>query len=278
MTDISILLLLIACLLIEEKHALALNGVPRRNSISKASCDSGDEHTRIVDGKEAPEGAFPYMVSLRKDLKHRCGGSIIADRWILTAAHCIKDLKDDEILVVAGSNQLDSGGQAYQSVKLIAHPKFSMQLGVKNDVGLILVNETIKLSDKVKPIGLPDSDIDENNYPAVISGWGRLKANGEVPNNLQYMTTCLLSTSSCWWKIPFLGKGNICTFTKRGQGNCNGDSGSPLVSDDVQVGIVSFVIMTCAMGFPDVYTRVWTYRDWIEEQMVQYNSYSVGKI
>uniref|UniRef100_A0ABD2X328 Peptidase S1 domain-containing protein n=1 Tax=Trichogramma kaykai TaxID=54128 RepID=A0ABD2X328_9HYME len=91
MTDISILLLLIACLLIEEKHALALNGVPRRNSISKASCDSGDEHTRIVDGKEAPEGAFPYMVSLRKDLKHRCGGSIIADRWILTAAHCIKE-------------------------------------------------------------------------------------------------------------------------------------------------------------------------------------------
>lgn len=76
--------------------------------------------------------------------------------------------------MVAGSNQLDSGGDVYQSKRLIYHPKFSVQ-GVRNDVGLILVNETIKFNDRVKAIGLPTSDIDRNDYPAVISGWGRLE-------------------------------------------------------------------------------------------------------
>ena len=61
------------------------------NFIPKDACSKNHISNRIVNGKEAPLGAFPYQVSLRKDFRHRCGGSIINNRWILTAAHCVQE-------------------------------------------------------------------------------------------------------------------------------------------------------------------------------------------
>ncbi|XP_014213400.1 chymotrypsin-2 [Copidosoma floridanum] len=227
--------------------------------------------SRIVGGNIAEIGAFPHQVSLRRlNGRHFCGGSIINDQWIVTAAHCLQKMGDRDITVITGTNRLSEGGVAYRSEKVIPHQKFSMMFFVRNDIGLIKVNRTIEFDEVTKPIPLPTTNIKENNYPAVVSGWGLVKGGGtsaDLPDELQYLNTFLLSRWACSKKtlFPMFSSSKICAFTKQNQGVCNGDSGGPLMADGNLVGVVSYGIMGCALGLPDFYTRVYSYLDWIEK-------------
>ncbi|XP_032453050.1 chymotrypsin-2 [Nasonia vitripennis] len=147
--------------------------------------------------------------------------------------------------------------------KHIIHPGFNYN-SLKNDVGLIMLNSSISFNYLVRPVVLPTLDFDSSGYPAVVSGWGTLALRGPSPRLLRYSNTRLLSIKDCYnYYRDRISASNICTLTRRGQGNCHGDSGGPLVSDGVQIGIVSFG-QPCALGLPDVYTRVWSYMDWIK--------------
>ncbi|XP_023290785.1 chymotrypsin-2-like [Orussus abietinus] len=217
--------------------------------------------SRIVGGSTAAIGAYPYQVSLRRRGNHFCGGSIIGNRWILTAAHCLAGLGPYDVQVVVGTNTLLSGGTRYQSSRIIIHPSYDSYL-IRNDIGLIQLSQSISYNTRVQPISLPRSNINQANYPAVVTGWGRLSAQGQLPNYLQQLRTRVLHQQSCLNVNYQVTNANICTFLQAGQGNCNGDSGGPLVAGGVQIGIVSWGF-PCARGMPDVYTRVWSYVSWI---------------
>ncbi|XP_058810750.1 chymotrypsin-2-like [Phymastichus coffea] len=226
---------------------------------------------RIVGGKDASEGAYPYQVSLRRPT-HFCGGSILNSRWILTAAHCVQNREHTDVTVVAGTVLLNStDGQTYQSEYIVWHNGFNM-LVLRNDIALIRVDRDIQFNDKVRPISLPTEDFNKADYPAVLTGWGRTSTGGPLPNNLQEITLKVISIPKCQLKLIFpivTTESHICTLTQSGEGACNGDSGGPLVSDGVQIGVVSFG-RPCARGAPDVYTRVFKFLDWINEQMTQF--------
>lgn len=90
---------------------------------------------------------------------------------------------------------------------------------------------------------------------------------GSVPNNLQFLNSRTISYEDCKSRVSPnpLFESQVCAFTASGQGACHGDSGGPLVNTrNVLVGLVSWGI-PCARGYPDVYTRVYTYLDWINE-------------
>lgn len=156
---------------------------------------------KIVGGLLAKEGQFPYQVSLRRNNKHFCGGSIVNDNWILTAAHCltgwdflifnlnlflwynnvkifknrglfdIPRFNDSNIDVVVGTNTLDEGGAFYKSKKIIPHPNYSSLL-IRHDIGLIQLEKPIEFNDKIKSIPLPVDDFSKFGNSAVLSGWG----------------------------------------------------------------------------------------------------------
>ncbi|XP_076394333.1 transmembrane protease serine 9 [Megachile rotundata] len=225
----------------------------------------GDLDSRIVGGREAPSGKFPYQVSLRQNGRHFCGGSIISSRYILTAAHCVQGLSNlKAITVVAGSTQLNSGGVSYGVEKAVYHNGFSQRTLV-NDVAVIRVDRNIAFNNLIKPISLASGSNSYDGASCVLSGWGTLKAGGNVPNNLQYINLNVLSVAQCKQTHSNVGNSHICTFTKYGEGACNGDSGGPLVVNNVQVGVVSFGI-PCGVGKPDVYTRVSSFIPWIKQQ------------
>ncbi|NP_001166253.1 serine protease homolog 93 precursor [Nasonia vitripennis] len=222
---------------------------------------------RIVSGQDAPDGKFPYQVALKYFGLYFCGGSIIDKRWILTAAHCLRNRSPEFIKVYAGSNKLtDEKAQFYQAEYLTYHENFTMKY-LDNDIGLIRVIEDMDFNEHVQPIALPTDDTTDNTS-VVLSGWGLTHVNGTLAKNLQEIDLKIVSQEECdqFWSTIFpITEAHLCTFTKIGEGSCRGDSGGPLVADKVQVGIVSFGL-PCAVGHPDVFTKVYTFLDWIQKQ------------
>ncbi|KAL6265054.1 hypothetical protein P5V15_005145 [Pogonomyrmex californicus] len=225
---------------------------------------------QIVGGTDAAVGAHPYMVSLRRKNSHFCGGSIIAKRYILTAAHCLmkftdpEDLKD--VTVHAGTNLLSEAGYVYKPEAAILHPDFNLPL-IRNDIGLLRLNTDIEYNKLVQPISVAKTNSVLTGDPCFLTGWGRLEFMGKVPDKLQKVNLKVYSQLKC--KVTFwnVGESHICAFSQYGQGACHGDSGSPLVANGIQIGLASFV-RPCAVGYPDVYTRTSTFSNWLAQYIV----------
>ncbi|KAL6448585.1 hypothetical protein ACFW04_000457 [Cataglyphis niger] len=217
----------------------------------------GYPNGHIVGGEDAPLGKYPYQVSLRRRGSHSCGGSIISSHTILTAAHCIIDdpenLKD--LTIHAGTNYLSESGVVYTASRAIAHENFNP---------FLLTNDFKPL---VQPIPLAKDDIAPADHPVILTGWGRTSLGGRVPDKLQQIELNVYDQNKCKRSHPNLQPSHICTLTKAGEGACHGDSGSALVADGVQVGVVSFGV-PCARGHPDVFTRISAFKEWLEQNVV----------
>ncbi|KAK5640446.1 hypothetical protein RI129_011257 [Pyrocoelia pectoralis] len=222
-----------------------------------------DDDWRIVGGSNAPEGAYPYQISLRYLGSHNCGGSILDESTILTAAHCVIGFNAQYITIVVGSNRLSSGGEVHAVAETRYHPEYNSWL-IKNDVALVKLKKPLAFGDRIQPIQI-ESDFVDGAVDCVLSGWGRLNYPGEIPDQLQHINLKTLTTKECVERLndDSVDDLQVCTLTYRGEGACKGDSGGPLVVNK-QIGIVSFGY-PCAQGYPDVYTRVSAYKGWINE-------------
>lgn len=161
---------------------------------------------RIVGGSTAVSNQVPYIASLRwirDNNLHFCGGSIIRPAWILTAAHCVTGVLDDEITVVVGSTRLSSGGYAHRSSRIISHPDYDED-SLCADVAVVQVSQSFVYNDAVQPIFLSNVEITEAH--ALVSGWGMLNVrdhprchSSPTPNPIvhcsTHMTTCLCRMS-----------------------------------------------------------------------------------
>ncbi|EAT41805.1 AAEL006598-PA [Aedes aegypti] len=229
---------------------------------------------RVVGGQEAADGSVPYQVSLQlKGYGHICGGSIIGERWILTAAHCVEGETPGQLNVLAGTNSLKEGGELHETDKFIRH-KYYNQPQFHNDVALIRLKSKLQFSAKVKPIVYWEKEVGANQS-VVLTGWGRTSAGGPVPTKLQTLDLKTISNEECKQKSSGnsnnVGIGHICTLTKSGEGACNGDSGGPLTLDGKLVGLVNFGV-PCAFGFPDAYARVSYFHEWVRTTVAENSS------
>ncbi|KZC06605.1 PREDICTED: chymotrypsin-2 [Dufourea novaeangliae] len=231
----------------------------------EVTAGSINEISKIVGGSTAEEGQYPYQASLRFKERHFCGGSVLNKRWILTAAHCLTSFNDTAITVVLGTNTLDNGGDMYRSEKVISHPRYNSAL-IRNDIGLIKLEKDIVYGDTVKSVALPNENFSKIDYPAVLSGWGTTSYPGDTPNALQRIELSVIDQKQCLNTNFRITNDNICTLNKRGEGACHGDSGGPLVADMEQIGVVSWGV-PCARGRPDVFTRVYSYIQWIKDHI-----------
>ncbi|XP_018048795.1 PREDICTED: chymotrypsin-1-like [Atta colombica] len=227
----------------------------------------GFPDTHIVGGRDAPIGKFPYQVSLKKSGRHSCGGSIINRSTILTAAHCLVGYRLNpsalkSLTIHAGTNLLSENGTVYKAKQAILHEAFD-SVRIINDIGLLILSTPIKYTKYIQPISLATTDIAPSGSYCILSGWGRIKTGGITPDKLQEIELNVYDLNKCHQKQRKVQFSHICTLTRIGEGACHGDSGSPLVSNGVQIGIVSFG-RPCARGWPDVYTRVASFKEWIK--------------
>ncbi|XP_058832040.1 chymotrypsin-2-like isoform X2 [Topomyia yanbarensis] len=226
----------------------------------------------IVGGHEAAPGAAPYQVSLQQFSFHVCGGAIIGDSWILTAAHCVFKSKPTQLQVLVGTNSLDVGGKRYDAEKFIIHNRYDMPM-YYNDIALIKLETKLEFNNNVSAIPYSEKTIPEN-ATLTLTGWGRTSILGDaVPVNLQTIELQYVNNEECqqrWGNKSSLDIGQVCTFTRTGEGVCKGDSGGPLTYQNQLVGVVSLGV-PCARGIPDVYSRVSYYHEWITTNIKNYS-------
>merc|ERR1711915_322052 len=194
---------------------------------------------RIVGGEEASDGEFPWQVSLRSigalGATHFCGGSIINENWILTAAHCCAGQIPATMHVVAGGIKLNNFENEEENRNLdhiIGHPNYAAST-ITNDACLLKLKEPLEWTEFVQPIALPAAGQDTPaGTECTVTGWG--------------------------------------TLNEGGKDSCQGDSGGPMVCGEELVGIVSWGIGCGRKGYPGVYTEVSYFMDWITETMATY--------
>ncbi|KAL2743597.1 chymotrypsin-2-like isoform X1 [Vespula maculifrons] len=228
----------------------------------------GSRVKRIAGGEDSDSKEFPFQVSLRySDAVHICGGALISERHVLSAAHCVCELFEepyDDLSVVTGTRNVKRGGQVQRVKNVHCHPDyvFGAENSWTHDLVVLTLSENVTLSSKQNLIDLPASDTPEN-VSAILTGWGRRHSLGPLSNVLQKVTLTTITNEDCqkYYNNTILPS-QLCTLEHKGVGACKGDSGSPLTYNDQIVGIFSWT-KPCAVGSPDVYTRIYQFIDFI---------------
>ncbi|ROL48139.1 Granzyme M [Anabarilius grahami] len=224
------------------------------------------ENVGIVNGRKAIPHSRPYMVSIQTCGQHNCGGFLISDQYVLTAAHCWT--RCELLTVVVGAHDLrKSKSSDHIRVKSsILHPNYNPST-FENDIMLLKLEKKVRIKKNVKPISLPKKEEDiKAGTPCAVAGWGLLRANGQKTSNyLMEADTTVLNQAECEkkWEDEYFAPQMICVYGRGG--TCNGDSGGPLVCGETAVGVTSFgEEHRCnSPDGPNVYTNITAYISWI---------------
>jgi trypsin len=262
---------------------------------TRAEEGSGEpEVADIING--TPTGkALPYQVGLSRDPKSKpsCGGSLIAPRVVLTAAHCYMDdfgelkepvLRTVQVNMYDASNIYEPGlimmnlssGKIGQDI--FPHPNYNptkpFPATHEYDIALVILPFAVE-GDNIKYAKLnKDRNVPVDDERLYISGWGDTE-DGSQSDILLGTVVNYVPDDECAARYDVQGSlfGMMCAY-EEGTGVCFGDSGGPLViaaqdeaapanEPPLQVGIVSWGRDCATPGYPQVYTRVSHYFDWI---------------
>ncbi|XP_020278698.1 transmembrane protease serine 9-like [Pseudomyrmex gracilis] len=231
---------------------------------------------RIIGGQEVSENEFPWMAGIISVNQSRliCGASIINDRYVITAAHCVPyGFNKDDLKVSVGAHsscKWDTKSTIFSVESIIPHPRYERNTNFA-DIMLVKLIMKITFNNIVRPICLPKLGFDAvstfaGQFASVL-GWGLSENNSMVyPNcGLRIVDLMLFKQSECPTNVSTL----ICAGHKQlPRGTCAGDSGGPLQILDknqkhVLIGITSNGVSCANIYYPDFYTDVTRMISWI---------------
>ncbi|KAJ3654563.1 hypothetical protein Zmor_013741 [Zophobas morio] len=265
-------------------------------------CGRQNSDNKIIGGTETALDEYPWLALLkyvnRNKVQYACGGSLISERFVITAAHCVdpdiirqKDLGRLQSVILGEfdtRNETDCIYQKYgedcadppqefNAYDYVMHPDYNSRLMI-NDIAIIRLDRKAIFSDYVQPICLPFPDFKlRGNESFTISGWGRTESEKRSPVKRK-ATISYSSPSKCNQlngKRKLTGR-QMCAGKGGGVDSCYGDSGGPLMLEvrtpngyfaTFAVGMVSYGYGQLCGSFPGVYTFLPPYVNWINQQI-----------
>jgi secreted trypsin-like serine protease len=215
-------------------------------------------------------GAWPFATAFIREVNgrfyHYCGGSLIADNWVLTAAHCKAQIGD--YVVIARHDLRSREGVVTLVERVVAHRAYDATTD-DNDIALVRIGAPGAPSIPHAALGAPPAA----GKAVTAIGWGAVAVGGVSTAELRQVTVDVVGEKTCAGDYAGIKRpitGNMLCAARAGKDSCQGDSGGPLLSAAAgggwtQVGIVSFGMGCGLQGFPGVYTRLDQYLKWVED-------------
>ncbi|XP_060028563.1 brain-specific serine protease 4 isoform X2 [Erinaceus europaeus] len=245
------------------------------------ACGKRQQLNRIVGGEDSSDAEWPWVVSIRKNGTHHCAGSLLTNRWVVTAAHCFKGLDQPaQFSVLLGAWQLGNPGPRSQEVGVAwvhPHPVYSWRDASPADIALVRLAHPILFSERVLPICLPDASV---RFPpgteCWIAGWGSVSDGVPLapPQTLQKLKVPIIDPEVCG-RLYWRGAGQdaitddmLCAGYLEGQRDaCLGDSGGPLMCRAggawLLAGIISWGEGCAERERPGVYSSLAALGPWV---------------
>ncbi|XP_041765539.1 venom protease-like [Anopheles merus] len=234
--------------------------------------------SKIAGGRPADSNEWPWMVALVSSRASFCGGVLITDRHVLTAAHCVMNLKLTQFVVRLGEYDFKQFNETryrdFRVAEIRAHADFD-QISYENDIAMLKLIQPSFFNSYIWPICMPPLDDAWTGYQAVVTGWGTQFFGGPHSPVLMEVRIPIWSNQECQEVyVNRIYNTTLCAGEyDGGKDSCQGDSGGPLMIQLPNrrwavVGIVSWGIRCGEANHPGIYTRVSSYVRWIIENAV----------
>lgn len=241
------------------------------------ACGERNEEGRVVGGSNSTVNAFPWLARVIYQKSFGCAASLINNKFVVTAAHCMKGFAWFMFRVTFGEHNRCDHTQIAETryvLKVIAH-NFSLT-ELSNDIALLLLSKPIEYSYAVRPVCLPTKP--EKVYTgtmATVAGWGAVNETGKWSCTLLEAELPILSNEVCRntkYNASKIKEVMMCAgYPETAHKDaCTGDSGGPLVAENDEhmyelIGVVSWGYGCARKGYPGVFTRITKYLDWIKD-------------
>lgn len=236
---------------------------------------------RIIAGVTANRNQYPFFAKLTiiewmslSSSRHECGGALITENAVVTAAHCLAFGKQLMIRLRMGffDAKDNHGQQSFVSRRYIKHEQYNADT-LENDIGLVLLPTSVKLTDSVQPIQINCAYTPPDQVIKVIGAGMTGGAGRHLPDRLYTANLKTISNDLCEDFYDDIYDTVLCSGSLNGGATCHGDSGGPAVIEAANtpmklIGVISFgSVGKCDGDGPNGFTRIASYVDWIAKNV-----------
>ncbi|XP_017035596.1 chymotrypsin-2 [Drosophila kikkawai] len=264
---VSLLVLALVLLAVSFSEA-SFRRRPLPAGVREAAGAANKFNSRIVGGELSDVSAAPYQISLQNAIgNHVCGGAIIADQWVVTAASCVAGLRTNNMKVVTTTyNDWGDAGWEYSVEQVVPHCNFDKPL-YHNDIALIKTHAFFDYDEVTQNITTAELEDLVEGETLTMYGWGSTEIGSDFAWQLRQLDLTYVPTDKCnatYGGTEDLDVGHLCAVGRVGAGACHGDAGGALVDAKGRLVGVGNWGVPCGYGFPDVFVRMSFYDSWIK--------------